>query len=209
MAPENFPQDALREVASIGNGHAARALGDFLGVPIRLFLPEVRRFSIEETETPSSQSGFFVVLPLEADVVGYSFVFLPDDPLASFLEKLALKNAVWEEARKNPETRNSFLKELGNILTGAYTSAVASFLNLKISPGVPSLTQDDFRAVWNTLLNYLAEGSAGEVLYYEMKLAMEEAALELRMYWLMDSASAMRLEEACRRLLEKTVHDET
>jgi chemotaxis protein CheC len=144
MEKLNFnEQDLLTEVGTIGTGHAATAMADILGQKITITVPNVELVSFNRVAEYIGASGsnlaciYFDVL---GDLPGTVLVmftensarrllntFMPDEPLI-FLELSQLQQ--------------SALMEMGNILSGAYLTALADFSNQRMSLSVPRLAVD-------------------------------------------------------------------
>ena len=80
-----------------------------------------------------------IYLAIEGDITG-SIMFLLEKHAAKHLvEKLT---GMVSEGEEFSEMDYSALKEVGNIMTGAYLNSLSSITNLVISPSVPDLTVD-------------------------------------------------------------------
>jgi len=132
--------DVLREIGNIGAGNAATSLAKMLNKKIDMDVPQVK--ILEFKDVPSLIGGeenlvIGIYFNLEGDLTG-SFMFLLDKESA-----LALLNMMMPmEFTEFDEMCNSALKEIGNILSGAYISSLASLTNLQISISVPSISYD-------------------------------------------------------------------
>jgi len=132
--------DVLKEIGNIGAGNAATSLAKMLNKKIDMDVPQVR--ILEFKDVPSLIGGeenlvVGIYFNLEGDLTG-SFMFLLDKESA-----LALLNMMMPmEFTEFDEMCNSALKEIGNILSGAYISSLAALTNLKISISVPSISYD-------------------------------------------------------------------
>lgn len=130
--------DALREVANVGAGHAASALSQMTGKPIMISVPEIVIFrSVEVPHLWSPDEHLASVwLRVLGDVTGQASLVMPlanAHNLCSFL--LSTKDT--EEGDTFAEGERSALNETGNIVVGAYLTAMATFLKLTALPSVP------------------------------------------------------------------------
>ncbi|MGY4689842.1 chemotaxis protein CheC [Salibacterium sp. K-3] len=136
--------DVLREAGNIGAGNAATALSQLLNKKIDLHVPSVRIVDFQEMqaiaggeeevvaaaflritgEAPGSM--FFILQKEEAEELAYSLTGRDVDIIDDSFDELAA----------------SALRELGNILAGAYLSALADFTSVSMQPSVPSLAVD-------------------------------------------------------------------
>lgn len=140
MSNEYF--DVLKELGNIGAGNATTALSQMIQCKIDMAVPQVRL--LEFKELGAAMGGEEVVmagiyLAIDGDIKG-SIMFL--------LEKKAAKHLVSKlmgmesEEEELSEMELSALKEVGNIITGAYLNSLSSITNLTIYPSVPDLTVD-------------------------------------------------------------------
>jgi chemotaxis protein CheC len=140
--------DALREVANIGAGHAATALSEMTRRPVMVTVPRVRFFPISDAaEELGPPRGIFagVILPIVGEVTGRTLILI-DEGGAGALCRILVGRDV-KDISSLTEIQASALKELGNILTSAYTNALSSFLNLMLLPAVPELLVHPLRDV--------------------------------------------------------------
>ena len=140
MSNEYF--DVLKELGNIGAGNATTALSQMIQCKIDMAVPQVQL--LEFKELGAAMGGEEVVmagiyLAIDGDIKG-SIMFL--------LEKNAAKHLVSKlmgmESQEDDlsEMELSALKEVGNIITGAYLNSLSSITNLTIFHSVPDLTVD-------------------------------------------------------------------
>ncbi len=140
MSNEYF--DVLKELGNIGAGNATTALAQMMQCKVDMAVPQVRL--LEFKELGATMGGEEVImagiyLGIEGDITG-SIMFL--------LEKQAARHLVVKLMGMEPqgdefsEMELSALKEVGNIITGAYLNSLSSLTNLVIYPSVPDLTVD-------------------------------------------------------------------
>ncbi len=140
MSNEYF--DVLKELGNIGAGNATTALAQMMQCKVDMAVPQVRLLEFKELgETMGGEELVMagIYLGIEGDITG-SIMFL--------LEKLAAKHLVGKlmgmesEGEDFTEMEFSALKEVGNIITGAYLNSLSSITNLSIYPSVPDLCVD-------------------------------------------------------------------
>ena len=140
MSNEYF--DVLKEIGNIGAGNATTALAQLMQCKVDMSVPQVQR--VEFKEMGEMMGGEEVImagiyLGIEGDITG-SIMFL--------LEKQAARHLVDKlmgmelEGDEFSEMEFSALKEVGNIITGAYLNSLSALTNLVIYPSVPDLTVD-------------------------------------------------------------------
>ena len=134
--------DVLKELGNIGAGNATTALAQMMQCKVDMSVPQVRLLEFKEMgEMIGGEEVIMagIYLAIEGDVTG-SIMFL--------LEKQAARNLVNKlmgmqiEGEEFSEMEFSALKEVGNIITGAYLNSLSSLTNLVIYPSVPDLTVD-------------------------------------------------------------------
>lgn len=140
MSDEYF--DVLRELGNIGAGNATTALSQMMQCKVDMSVPRVQLLEFKDlgdamVGEETVMAGIY--LGIEGDIKG-SIMFL--------LEKAAAKHLVGKlmgmesEGDEFTEMEFSALKEVGNIITGAYLNSLSSITNLAIYPSVPDLTVD-------------------------------------------------------------------
>ena len=143
-----FQQDLLTEIGTIGTGHAATALADILGHKITITVPHVNLVSFDRvSEYVGGPEGALACVYL--DVLGD----LPGTVLVMFNEcsTRRLLTCLMPDTDVNfyqlVDLQKSALMEIGNILSGAYLSALADFSNQRMFVSVPRLAVDMAEAV--------------------------------------------------------------
>jgi chemotaxis protein CheC len=160
--------DALREVATVGAGHAATALAQMTGHHVRLSLPTVSSMPLSEVpvaiggeETPVAA----LHLRVYGDVRANALLTFPP-PLGPLLRPLTGHDPSGVELT---ELERSALLEVGNVLCSAYLSAISRLLGITMIPTVPGLAFDMVGAVVDFLLVETGETS-DEALVLETAL---------------------------------------
>ena len=140
MSDEYF--DVLKEIGNIGAGNATTALAQMMQCKVDMSVPQVRLLEFKEMgEMMGGEETIMagIYLGIEGDITG-SIMFL--------LEKQAARHLVSKlmgmqmEGEEFSEMEFSALKEVGNIITGAYLNSLSTLTNLVIYPSVPDLTVD-------------------------------------------------------------------
>ncbi len=140
MSDEYF--DVLKELGNIGAGNATTALAQMMQCKVDMSVPRVQLLEFKklgEAMVGEETVMAGIYLGIEGDIKG-SIMFL--------LEKKAAKHLVGKlmgmesEGDEFSEMEFSALKEVGNIITGAYLNSLSSITNLVIYPSVPDLTVD-------------------------------------------------------------------
>jgi chemotaxis protein CheC len=132
--------DALREVANIGAGHAATALSTLTGTRIMISVPMVNIVPPGDF-VPEIDPGVEIVavqMGMLGDITGQT-VFLLAVPAGLRLAERMLRRRR-DTSPSLGKLEQSALNEAGNILAGAYLTALSEFLGMKLLLSPPRLT---------------------------------------------------------------------
>ena len=143
---DSMHYDVLKELGNIGAGNATTALSKLLDTRIDMRVPKVNLAGFSEITGiigDEEQVMVGILLSLEGDVNGM-MMFLLDTKSAGKLVKSVLKkeNELDKDIYDFNELELSALNEIGNIITGAYLSALSDLTKLTIVSSVPSLQID-------------------------------------------------------------------
>jgi len=143
---EIFGIEGLREVANIGCGHAATALSGMINKKVMMSVPEVFVGKIEtvfeKIAGSEEEEAIGILLYFMGDLTGLTLLLLSKKEALSLVSLL-----MGEKIESIGEEEESALKEMGNIITGAYMTALSDFLGLLALPTVPYLKNDNIRAI--------------------------------------------------------------
>lgn len=140
MSDEYF--DVLKELGNIGAGNATTALAQMMQCKVDMSVPQVRLLEFKEMGEMIGGAEVImagIYLGIEGDVTGSIMFLLEKQAARHLVNKLMGMEIVGEEFS---EMEFSALKEVGNIITGAYLNSLSSLTNLVIYPSVPDLTVD-------------------------------------------------------------------
>src|SRR5215216_2267359 len=133
--------DALKEVANIGAGHAATALSLMTGARIMIDVPTINVAPLDELIPGIAEEGAQVVsvlMDMHGSLQGHTLLALPLTT-GRRLADLMLRRERRAGGVLDP-LEESALKEAGNILGGAYMTALSEFLGMTLLPSPPRLT---------------------------------------------------------------------
>jgi chemotaxis protein CheC len=161
VMPDAAQIDRLRELASIGAGHAAGALAQLVGRTCRMAVPTVRSLVRSEEGDPAAAGVIFQVEGGPGGLVALLFPAATRDALLAAL------------AGREPEEvprpfAESALAEVGNILVSHAVSAMADTLGVAMRPSVPLLAMEGGASL---LAKRLSERSAGMALRLEAEIS--------------------------------------
>jgi len=170
--------DVLKEIGTIGSATAATALADMVSEKVEISVPQVSLVPLENLSTilASADTLYFVLdMEINGDIGGRIFLlFSPED--AKFLASVLLGKPK-EELDFKDDMFKSALKEVCNILGGAYISALADITNLSILPSIPSLALDMVGAILDFIFIQIAQTSE-EALFIKTDLQVKGLSME-------------------------------
>lgn len=141
--------DVLKELGNIGAGNATTALAQMIGCKVDMSVPQVKLLEFRELgEIVGSEDQIMVsiYLQVEGDIEGSIMFILSKTAAAHLVNKLMCGMLGIEESGAEEyefgEMECSAIKEVGNIITGAYLNALSSLTNMKIFPSIPQLGID-------------------------------------------------------------------
>jgi chemotaxis protein CheC len=133
--------DRVRELVSIGAGHAAGALAGLVGRTCEMRVPTVQRLAARQADPALARehdlSG--VLFELEGGTGGVLALLFPASTCERLLERLLGPGA----GARGGEAARSALCEVGNILASHAANAVGEMLGVPILPSVPQLALTD------------------------------------------------------------------
>ncbi len=135
--------DVLKEIGNIGAGNAMTALSQMLNCKVDMQVPQVKLLEFKDMATimgGEEQLMVGVFLGVEGDITG-SIMFLVELSAAKHLIEKLMGMPVGEGDGLG-EMETSAMKEVSNIITGAYLNSLSSLTNLMIYPSVPYLSID-------------------------------------------------------------------
>lgn len=139
--------DVLKELGNIGAGNATTALAQMLQCKVDMKVPQVRLLdfsNVGEVMGGEEQIVAGIYLAVEGDISG-SIMFMLEMNAAKQLVSKLMGTPVSEEEFSEMEI--SAMKEIGNIITGAYLNSLSTLTNLRIIPSVPDLAIDMLNAI--------------------------------------------------------------
>ncbi len=134
--------DVLREIGNIGAGNATTALSTMLGSRVDMMVPKVRLMEFKEVGTTlggEEQLVAGIYLEVKGDIHGSIMFIQKKESARAMVQKLMGMPSAGEDFS---EMELSALKEIGNVITGAYLNSLATLTNLTIYPSVPDVCID-------------------------------------------------------------------
>jgi chemotaxis protein CheC len=192
--------DALKEVANIGAGHAATALSLLTGARIMIEVPTVKigqLCDLVPAIAPLDAPVVSVMMDMHGSLNGLTLLALPV-VTARRLADLMLRRERRPGAITFNALEESALKEAGNILGGAYMTALSEFLGLQLMPSPPRFRNATTREILRECeTSPLAERT---VCCVETEFSFEEVGERFRGFFLLlpDSESFITIFRAVK-----------
>lgn len=136
--------DVLREIGNIGAGNAMTALSQLLQCKVDMQVPQVKLLEFKDVGAlmgGEEQIMVGIYLAVEGDITG-SIMFLVKQDSAKHLVNKIMMGMGGSEGPGLNEMELSAMKEVSNIITGAYLNSLSALTNLKIYPSPPELAVD-------------------------------------------------------------------
>ena len=167
----NLQLDVLKEIGNIGAGNAVTSLAKMIDKRVDMAVPKARILGFDKVSQILGGEEILVVgilLNVSGDITG-NIMFILDINAARQLVNILIGNKD-ETSLEFNELELSALKEIGNILTASYLSALAGLTNLRILPSVPELAIDMAGAILS--VPAIEFGKVGDsVLYIETEFS--------------------------------------
>jgi chemotaxis protein CheC len=193
--------DGLREVASIGAGHAATALSQLTHQRISLEVPKLQVIQLDRVPHVNGHPDEVVaavMMQVLGDVTGRTIQIFPANTARRLAGRM-IGTADPAFPDGFGELEQSALKEAGNILAGAYLNALSDFLGLLLLMSVPGLAIARADAVLRRDYLKFSDGNE-QVLLIDTVFHMEGERETLRGHFLLlpDTSSLQVILRAIR-----------
>ncbi|MGR9050131.1 chemotaxis protein CheC [Halobacillus faecis] len=156
--------DVLKEIGNIGSGHAATSLSKLLQKKIDMHVPGVEVVDFDQVMDLAGGADKEVVSifqRMEGEAPGTMFFIMPPSQAHHFVK---LMTNASEGLKDDAEMAMSALQELGNILSGAYLTALCDFTELDLQSTVPLISQDMVGAILSMGLIELSQVSDAAIV---------------------------------------------
>lgn len=188
-------KDALREIVNIGAGNAATALSQMLKRKVSINVPEVNLCTLKKANEIFGGAEAFITaiyLQLLGDATGV--ILFP------FHKNIACKLAglLLGQVKKNNvlnDMERSALKETMTIISGAYLSALAKLLKMKLLVSLPALAEDMAGAIIDKILIETSK-EADYVLLIETEFIVVDEKILAYFFFIPDMLSFGKILEA-------------
>lgn len=168
---EVFHMDIIKELGNVGSGNALVSLSKLINMRVEMQVPKINLLEynqVAELMGGADKPVIGILLDITGDIKGSIMFILEEEHAFSLLSILRKKDvkAITELA----EMDISALKEVGNILTGSYLSALAKLCKLDIMPSVPHFVYDMAGAILSIPAIEFG-GLSDSILYIETMFA--------------------------------------
>lgn len=136
--------DILTEIGNIGAGNATTALSQMINARVDMFVPKVEMLAFKELAEIIGGAETLVagiLLTLSGDIEGSMLFILENKAAHHLVHKLTGFDADYN-AEVFTELEYSALLEIGNIISGAYLTAISKLTNLNFVLTVPCISVD-------------------------------------------------------------------
>lgn len=193
-----FQEDALKEVGNIGIGNATTSLSQMVNKRVWISLPDLKLIPLMKVPilVKNEAPVIGIILELTGDAKGFLLLLLSKNS-AKFLAKLVLGTV--NEAETFDEMEQSVLKELGNIMSGTYTTALSNFLGVAIGLSPPSHIYDMADAIINQIVCMMSR-DVEDVLFINTEFTINTEKIEGKILIFTDSASLSKILDAINRI---------
>lgn len=142
----SLQKDVLKEIGNIGAGNATTSLSELTNKKIQMEVPSVQVVSFNEMMDfigGSDQTVVGLYFRISGDTPGAVYFILSIEEAEALVKQMIPSANV--DVLNDKDTNSytlSALKEVGNIVTGSYLSALSDFMGLDMSYSIPYLSVD-------------------------------------------------------------------
>jgi len=186
--------DALQEIGNIGMGHAATSLSEMLDSRIDMGVPQANFIPFNQVITiigGYEELVSCVSLNLGGDVKGTVFFIFNEASTYKLVDMLTGRDD--SSSTGLDEIATSTINEIGNILTGAFVSAISNLTELRINTSVPIFAFDMLAAVFTSLMLETGRPVEDNVLTIETQLFRDDEEVHGYFFLLAETESISRL----------------
>lgn len=194
-------EDALRELGSIGAAHTATALAQLIGRRMEISVPVVKIMKLEQIHElmgGEDQPVACISAQLFGGARGTILALLPRR------NALALSDALLGQApgasTEITEVSKSALLELGNMLFGAYLTAISNLLGVMLLASVPTLVIENTGALVD-MMRQQAENGQRRMLVVHTYFQNTESTLSGHVLFTPEKSTIDAMLNAVHRLL--------
>lgn len=140
---EELDNEVLREIGSIGAGHAATSLSDLIQQKVLITFPKIEVAhpkDIPKVLGLQDRQAVVVHKTLQGDDNCHIMLVFPQEEAEKIVSTIAKMNFGVEEL--DEETKASAIEEVGNIVIGSFLTAISDFTNSELVHTPPNHVTD-------------------------------------------------------------------
>jgi len=153
-------EDLLREIANIGTGHAASALSQLIGQVVHVSVPNAEVVPFEEIPTHFGDPETPVCAVLATCMTNLDIhlvLILSEEDSFQLSDLLMGQISPPSDPDAYEAVVESALTEAGNIMLGAFLSALGDFLGVGLHPEAPSIAFDMLGSILDIMISIFGE----------------------------------------------------
>ena len=175
--------DALREIGNIGSGNAASALAQFLNRKIDMSVPNASIMDLNDI--PKIVGGpntplLGIFLKIMGEISGRFLLLIPESTSIKILKTL-MPGCEVTTLIKMGEMESSCMREIGNILAGAFLNALSVITQTPMLNSLPSLNFDYAGAMIDNVVADMTAVS-DKVLMMETSFIEEQEDMKIHIF---------------------------
>ncbi|MBQ2593319.1 MAG: chemotaxis protein CheC [Candidatus Riflebacteria bacterium] len=175
--------DALREIGNIGSGNAASALAQFLNRKIDMSVPNASIMDLNDI--PMIVGGpntplLGIFLKIMGEISGRFLLLIPESTSIKILKTL-MPGFEINSLTKMGEMESSCMREIGNILAGAFLNALSVLTQTPMLNSLPSLNFDYAGAMIDNVVADMTAVS-DKVLMMETSFIEEQEDMKIHIF---------------------------
>ncbi len=158
LSLSDLQKDALKEVGNIGAGHAATSLSQLLNTTIQLSEPSIDVIKFRDLSFRVGYENRIVAalhMYVRGEAPGQMVVLFDREHAHDFVNNFI--HRIIGDITIFDSIVDSTLKELGNIMAGAYLVALSTLTSIELVPSVPMLSYGTVHAAFRSLLSILPD----------------------------------------------------
>ncbi|MCD6157396.1 MAG: chemotaxis protein CheC [Euryarchaeota archaeon] len=157
-------QDGIKELVNIAAANASTALSEMTGLLITVSVPELRIVNIYDFYAEFSETMeeivYGSVVKFQGGLEGYLLIFMDkksmEEVVGRLLELLG--------GESSEELALDTIKEVFNIFSSSYVTAIYNFLNIYATHTPPTVTEDFLGSILNTALGLMSFNTGSDVI---------------------------------------------
>lgn len=189
--------DALREVGNIGSGNAATALAQFLSRKIDMAVPQAKILPLQDVAALVGgpvERVMGIYLRVMGNISGRFLLLMPENTTIKLLHNLIPGCSV-DKPQNMSELERSCMREVGNILAGAFLNALSVLTRTPMLNSLPTMAFDMAGALVDAVIAEMVAVS-DHVLMIETAFMDDVENLRIHIFLLPDPNSLETLLES-------------